>query len=328
MATRLAVALCLFCVVPAASQTLTSDDVKQLQSAAEKGDAKAQIELGLAYENGTGVPVDKPLALQWYQKAADRGQHMAAFSAGLLLYGATDKGEEGIKQDLVGAWKWLDIAIAWAPEMERPIYERARDDAAKKMKPAEIADAQRQSREWMNAFRQRPAPPGMDVTDPVRTTYVAPDYPKSAVKSKAQGDVRLEIVVGTDGKVRTAKVLSSPAGILDEPAIAAVKQWEFQPARFKGEPIAVTLTVTLSFTLVKEHSLSGFRSVVAYVRHASTPSVLAVGPQGSDFSTDDGRTWTAVPGPGFHTFSSSPSGNVDWGAGNRGAIGRLAMDGR
>src|SRR5262245_20586627 len=131
--------ICLSGAAGAAAQTVTADDVAKLRAAAEKGEPRAQIELGLAYENGTGGQVDKPQAMQWYLKAADQGQHMAAFSVGLLLYGSTVKGEEGIKQDLVGAWKWLDIAMAEAPDMERPIYERARDDAAKKMKPEQIA---------------------------------------------------------------------------------------------------------------------------------------------------------------------------------------------
>ena len=76
--------------------------------------------------------------------------------------------------------------------------------------------------------------------------------------------------------------------------------------------------------LVKEHGLSGFRSVVARVPR-SRMSWLAVGPQGSDWSDDDGRTWTPVAGPGFHTFSFAPSGAVGWGAGGRGAMARLEV---
>ena len=89
--------------------------------------------------------------------------------------------------------------------------------------------------------------------------------------------------------------------------------------------LAVTSDGGVTWTLVKDHALSGFRSVVAYVPHAPTPSLLAVGPQGSDYSTDDGRTWTAVDGPGFHTFSFAPSGTLGWGAGGRGSLGRLTF---
>jgi len=67
--------------------------------------------------------------------------------------------------------------------------------------------------------------------------------------------------------------------------------------------------------------LSGFRSVVKYV--PGTSMLIAVGPQGSDWSEDDGLSWIPIGGPGFHTFAFAPDGTVGWGAGNRGAIGRL-----
>jgi photosystem II stability/assembly factor-like uncharacterized protein len=69
--------------------------------------------------------------------------------------------------------------------------------------------------------------------------------------------------------------------------------------------------------------LSGFRSVVAYIP-GERQSLIAVGPQGSDLSNDDGRSWTPVAGPGYHTLSFSPSGRVAFGAGGRGAIGRFS----
>jgi photosystem II stability/assembly factor-like uncharacterized protein len=100
---------------------------------------------------------------------------------------------------------------------------------------------------------------------------------------------------------------------------------------YRKEAVAVDNLATTSdggktWTLVKEHALSGFRSVVAYVPHAKTPTLIAVGPQGADISTDDGKTWTPLGAEGFHTFSFAPSGSVGWGAGNRGKIGRLATE--
>jgi photosystem II stability/assembly factor-like uncharacterized protein len=68
--------------------------------------------------------------------------------------------------------------------------------------------------------------------------------------------------------------------------------------------------------------LGGFRSVVAPVPGAPR-SWIAVGPSGSDMSADDGRTWTAVPGDGYHAFSFAPRGRAGWGVGESGRIGRL-----
>ena len=86
---------------------------------------------------------------------------------------------------------------------------------------------------------------------------------------------------------------------------------------------AVTSDGGRTWTLVK--GLGGFRSVVAYVPKAKTPSLVAVGPSGADYSTDDGRTWRAIDGAGFHAFSMAPSGNVGWAVGEDGRIGRLRV---
>lgn len=84
--------------------------------------------------------------------------------------------------------------------------------------------------------------------------------------------------------------------------------------------LAVTSDGGETWTLVK--GLSGFRSVVAYV--PGTETLVAIGPAGGDYSVDDGRTWTRLEGPGFDTFSFVHGKAIGWGAGARGAIGRLA----
>ena len=83
--------------------------------------------------------------------------------------------------------------------------------------------------------------------------------------------------------------------------------------------LAVTNDGGITWTLVK--GLSGFRSVVAYV--PGTKTLVALGPSGGDYSTDDGQTWTAITGPGFDTFSFVPRKSTGWGAGANGAIGKL-----
>ena len=72
-------------------------------------------------------------------------------------------------------------------------------------------------------------------------------------------------------------------------------------------------------TWMAVNGLTGFRSVVAYVPGQKT-TILAVGPQGADLSTDDGRTWAPIEGPGFDTFSFVRGRALGWGAGARGTI--------
>jgi len=87
--------------------------------------------------------------------------------------------------------------------------------------------------------------------------------------------------------------------------------------------VAVTSDGGISWELVK--GLSGYRSVIAYVAGPKTPSLVAVGPSGTDYSSDDGRTWTEIAGPGFDTFSFGRGRAVGWAAGAQGQIAKLRL---
>lgn len=53
---------------------------------ANAGDADAQFNMGQAYKLGRGVPVDLPIALDWYRKAAAKGHQRAEDNMGLLMF--------------------------------------------------------------------------------------------------------------------------------------------------------------------------------------------------------------------------------------------------
>ena len=88
--------------------------------------------------------------------------------------------------------------------------------------------------------------------------------------------------------------------------------------------LAFTSDGGVTWTLAQ--GLSGFRSVVAYVPKMKTPTLVAIGPSGSDYSTDDGRTWQAIEGPGFDTFSFVRGQPIGWAAGAQGSLARLSFD--
>jgi TonB family protein len=69
--------------------------------------------------------------------------------------------------------------------------------------------------------------------------------------AKIQGVVVLDAVVeadGTVGDVTVARSLDAEYG-LDEESIKAARQWRFEPGERDGKPVAVLVTVELTFTL-------------------------------------------------------------------------------
>ena len=88
--------------------------------------------------------------------------------------------------------------------------------------------------------------------------------------------------------------------------------------------LAMTNDGGATWILVK--GLSGFRSVVAYLPGTKTPTLIALGPSGGDYSLDDGQTWKPIDGPGFDTFSFAPGKQFGWGAGNEGKIAQLRFE--
>ena len=77
-------------------------DLKSLKALAEKGDAEAQCNLGLMYDEGQGVEKDFKEAVKWYQKAADQGDAKAQFKLA-EMYGQGQGGGRDVKEAL----KWL-----------------------------------------------------------------------------------------------------------------------------------------------------------------------------------------------------------------------------
>ncbi len=89
---------------------------------------------------------------------------------------------------------------------------------------------------------------GGNVAPPSRLKDVKPVYPAEAQTARVQGVVILETVIGEDGRVGAARVLRS-IPLLDQAALDAVRQWEFNPTLLNGTPIPVVMTVTVNFTL-------------------------------------------------------------------------------
>ena len=113
--------------------------LREWRPLAEQGDPSAQFRLGSLYENGEGVPRDFAKARQWYEQAAAQGEAKAQLYLGIQsAYG------EGGPLDVVQAYMWYSLA-AGNGNAHAPGY---RDDLARQLTPAQIAEAHKGAREW------------------------------------------------------------------------------------------------------------------------------------------------------------------------------------
>ncbi len=66
-----------------------------------------------------------------------------------------------------------------------------------------------------------------------------------------------------------------------------------------------------------------YRSCVAYVPHEGKFLLIAVGPSGSNYSFDEGLTWTKIGDVGYHTMSTGGSIASVWASGAEGRVAKL-----
>ena len=84
-----------------------------------------------------------------------------------------------------------------------------------------------------------------------RVAGANPVYPEAAKRDGIEGEVTLVYTVTRTGEVTDLEILeSSPPGIFDDAALAAVRTWRYRPVMAGGEPVAQeTVGSTLTFRL-------------------------------------------------------------------------------
>jgi protein TonB len=89
---------------------------------------------------------------------------------------------------------------------------------------------------------------GGNLRAPKKVRDAPPVYPAIAQAARVEGIVILEATIDVNGQVREARVLRS-IPLLDEAALAAVRQWEYTPTLLNGRAVPVVMTVTVAFSL-------------------------------------------------------------------------------
>ena len=116
-----------------ASNAFAAPDFDETKAAAEQGDAVAQYNLGVMYDNGIGVPENDAEAVKWYRKAADQGHAKAQFNLGVMYYNG-----DGVPENHVRAYVWLSMAKTQGHEKAKKGVETVKNLMTKQ----QIAQAQ------------------------------------------------------------------------------------------------------------------------------------------------------------------------------------------
>ncbi len=96
--------------------------------------------------------------------------------------------------------------------------------------------------------RPKPVPTGGDVLQSRLIRKVVPDYPELAKRARVSGTVILKVSVDEEGNVYDVIVLRGHP-LLEQAAVAAVRQWKYSPTLLNGEPVPVIAEVTVVFAL-------------------------------------------------------------------------------
>jgi TonB family protein len=93
-----------------------------------------------------------------------------------------------------------------------------------------------------------PVPVGGQVQQARLISSVSPAYPPLARSIGLQGEITIDALIDSTGRVTTMTPLSGPVA-LQQAAMDALRQWKYEPARLDGQPVSMHLSVTMKFRL-------------------------------------------------------------------------------
>jgi TonB family protein len=98
-----------------------------------------------------------------------------------------------------------------------------------------------------------PGPPpaavkGGQLLQPKLISSIASAYPAAAKAAHVQGDVLIDALIDSTGKVAATKVING-SPLLQQAAVDSLRFWKYEPARLNGEPIPIHIKVNVNFRL-------------------------------------------------------------------------------
>ena len=76
----------------------------------------------------------------------------------------------------------------------------------------------------------------------------APIYPAMARQAQVEGQVVIDAVIDTTGKLTNMTVVSGPA-LLQQAALDSLRTWKYQPGYLNEKPVPTKTSITVNFRL-------------------------------------------------------------------------------
>jgi TonB family protein len=144
---------------------------------------------------------------------------------------------------------------------------------------------------------------------------VQPDYPPVARAAGAQGEVTVEVVVGEDGNIESAKAISGHP-LLQQAAVDAARQWQFKPTTLEGKPVKVRGRISFVFSMEKDQPGAGAAtdtSAAAHERAVAERAAVERGVQQKFQQTHESlgkQTVEGVEAEGTRNTITIPAGTI------------------
>jgi hypothetical protein len=128
------------------NHNMQAKSLADLRALAAQGDAEAQYQMGVRYDEGEGVLKDDAQAVQWFQRAADQGHVDAQAHLGAYYWAG-----RGVPRDLSKAYMWSMIAFAGGDDNSKSRLQ----GLASQMTRAQVSAARQQAEEWIHTHTQQ-----------------------------------------------------------------------------------------------------------------------------------------------------------------------------
>ncbi len=113
------------------------------------------------------------------------------------------------------------------------------------------------------------------IVPPKLLTFVQAEFPPTEIAAGRSAAVLLQIAIDGSGKVAAVTVLESATPAFDVAAVAAARQFVFEPATVEGRPIPVKITYRYQFTLTETLVRKQTADFVGTIRDRASKAPLA-----------------------------------------------------